>query len=872
MDPDLWSQATKIFARAVDLEGSERHRHLDESCGEQPALRALVERLLDADLDPGTVMAEGPAVLFDSVPPSRPDSLGPYRIVDEIGRGGMGTVLLGERADGRFDRKVAIKVISGGFDTDEIRERFESEVRILAGLEHPNIARLYDAGVDGGQPYLVMEYVEGERIDRYADGARLGVPERLHLVQQVCRAVQFAHQNLVIHRDLKPSNILVSDEGRVKLLDFGIAKLTEEDPAPGAPPTRLALTPEYASPEQLRGKPLSTVSDVYSLGIVLYELLTGRRPYDVRPGDLAAAVEGTSREPSSPSTVVTRSLETLQPDGSSETVSAAAICEVRSTTPDRLRRALKGDLDQIVLKALRSDPSSRYPSAQALADDVGRFLAGLPVQARPDSLRYRAGRFVRRHRLGVAAASAAVLALVATSAVATWQADVARQERDSAEGAFGFLEDLLISPDPFRGQGIRADSVRMIDFIDYAAERVDEDLTNEPVTRARMLTTLGRVYLNLGRLQDAVPVLTKAVEANEATGGFSPELAESQLQLGFALDQNGRREEGEEHLRAAMATLEALGGIGTLETAHAQELLGRSLMDSRRLDEAAPIVQASYDTRRALLEEDDPLIARSGNMLAALSSLRGDRQGAIPFMEEAIDIYRRAGLTGNPDFGLMLANLGSLYERTDRLEEADRVASEALEIMKATLGEDHMLTAAGTERLAGIRAARGLPAEADSLYSSAISTLDRVAGDNINSIPPLGNYSVFLRRQGRLAEAEELALRSKERSARVLGEQHPLHYGALLRLGDVQREQGRAEEALPLHQQAVNGYGGSLGEEHPTTQEAAISLARTLHAVGRDAEALELLGQLRKAAADARGEDDRIVGQVDEALAEVSGL
>ncbi|NNM35093.1 MAG: tetratricopeptide repeat protein, partial [Gemmatimonadetes bacterium] len=649
------------------------------------------------------------------------------------------------------------------------------------------------------------------------------------------------------------------------------AKLTEEDPGPGAPPTRLALTPEYASPEQLRGKPLSTVSDVYSLGIVLYELLTGRRPYEASPGDLAAAVEGTSREPSNPSTVVTRSFDTPKPDGSSETVSPAAIGEARNTTPDRLRRVLKGDLDQIVLKALRSNPASRYPSAQALADDIGRFLAGLPVQARPDSLRYRAGRFVRRHRLGTTAASAALLALVATSAVATWQADVARQERDSAERAFGFLEDLLISPDPFRDQGIRADSVRMIDFIDYAAERVDEDLTSEPVTRARMLTTLGRVYLNLGRLQDAVPVLTSAVEANEAASGPSPELAESQLQLGFALDQNGRREEGEEHLRAGMATLEAIGGIGSLETAHAQELLGRSLMDSRRLDEAEPFVQASYDTRRALLEDDDPLIARSGNMLAGLSSLRGDQEGAITFMEEAIGIYRAAGLMGNPDFGLMLANLGALYERADRVDEADRVATEALEIMKATLGEDHMLTAAGTERLAGIRAAKDLPAEADSLFQIAISTLDRVAGDNINSIPPLGNYSVFLRRQGRLAEAEEWALRARERSARVLGEQHPLHFGALHRLGDVQRELGRADEALVQHRRAVDGFGNSLGEEHPTTQEAAISLARTLSDLGRADEALDLLGQVRKAAADARGEDDRIVGLVDEARSEVRG-
>jgi serine/threonine protein kinase/tetratricopeptide (TPR) repeat protein len=867
VDPDIWSQATRIFSQAVELDGEERDRHLEEACRDAPALRSLVGRLLAADLDVGTVLEQGPNVLFEVGEPELPESLGPYKIVGELGRGGMGTVLLGQRADGRFDRSVAIKVISGGFDSQEIRERFEAEVRILAGLEHPGIARLYDAGVDDGRPYLVMEYVEGQRIDRFCDDARLGVEERLRIFQQVCRAVQFAHQNLVIHRDLKPSNILVDDTGRVRLLDFGIAKLTEEGSDAGPQPTRFALTPEYASPEQLRGKPLSTVSDVYTLGIVLYEMLTGRRPYEAPPGDLAAAVESTGREPSSPSTVVARAFEARAADGSTRTVTPEAVGSARASTPERLRKALKGDLDQIVLKSLRPDPSSRYPSAEALAEDVGRFLDGLPVTARPDSFGYRAGRFVRRHRVGVSAASVAALALLATSGIARRQANVASDERDSAQRAYGFLEDLLTSPDPFRGQGVRADSVRMIDFIDYAAKRIDEDLTEEPVARARMLTTLGRVYLNLGRLADAEPVLAQAVAANRAIGGASPELAEAQLYLGFALDQNGSREEGELSIRASMATLESIGGIGTLQTAQAQEVLARSLMDSRRLDEAEPLLRASYDTRLAISGDADPLAARSVNMLGALHSLRGDQEGAAQYLEEAVAVYRRADLTGNPDFAVTMGNLSATYLRLGRLEDADRLSTEALELMSATLGDDHLLTASTVARLAGIRSDRERPLEADSLFRHAIATLDRVAADNINGIPPLGNYAVFLRRQGRLEEAQAMAEKARDRSARVLGEGHPLHSGALLRLGDIVLEAGRPGESAGFHERAVEGLRGSLGEEHPQTQEAAIGLARSWLALGRRQEAEDLLRQTRSAAVAARGEDDRIVELVDQELA-----
>ena len=394
---DDWPDIEALFEAALEQPPGEREAWLAAHC-DDPALRARIEQLLAAHERSGGILDEPlhpPSDQPESPPPDADVGrrIGPYRTVDLLGHGGMGSVYLAERADGQFDQRVALKLLRIGFDTEDRTRRFLAERQILATLTHPNIARLLDGGVAGaGQPFFVMEYVDGRPLGQYCDAHRLSIQERLGLFVTVCRAVQYAHSNLIVHRDLKPSNILVTDGGTVKLLDFGIAKLLDPDalPSHAVPRTRtgfLPMTPAYASPEQVRGEAITTASDVYQLGVVLYELLVGRRPYRVR-GRTPSEIEHLicTKEPTRPSTALAKVGK-----GPPEDVGRA-----RKTSPDQLQRVLRGDLDMIALTALRKEPARRYDSAEQLAEDVERYLAGRPVTARAQTWGYRVGEFVRR--------------------------------------------------------------------------------------------------------------------------------------------------------------------------------------------------------------------------------------------------------------------------------------------------------------------------------------------------------------------------------------------------------------------------------------------------------------------------------------------
>ena len=435
-DADRWRRVEAVFAEAADLAPADRSRYLDDACrvpggGADAALRAEVEALLALDLEAAAFfddahdhLASVAGRLADPAAEAGPERVGAWRLVREVGRGGMGTVHLAARADGRFEQTAAVKLVRTGLAPDLVA-RFRAERQILARLDHPAIARLLDGGrTDDGRPYLVMEYVDGEPITAYCDRRRLSVNERLALFRTVCEAVQFAHQHLVVHRDLKPSNVLVAEgadgQPRVKLLDFGIAKLLAEaadGPSPvETQPDQRVMTPEYAAPEQVRGEPVSTATDVYALGVLLYELLTGRRPHAHASGRHAVERAILDTEPVRPSEAVTVRVtaggrvpsDPSQPEPAADAF-AGDTGVLRATTADRLRRRLRGDLDRIVLKALRKEPQRRYDGAAALAADVRRHLDGLPVQARRDTLAYRASKFVRRHRAGVAVAALVVV-------------------------------------------------------------------------------------------------------------------------------------------------------------------------------------------------------------------------------------------------------------------------------------------------------------------------------------------------------------------------------------------------------------------------------------------------------------------------------
>jgi non-specific serine/threonine protein kinase/serine/threonine-protein kinase len=449
-----WEQVREVLDAVLDLPSAERTRYLDEACPE-PSVRRYIESLMLSYEQAGSFL-EQPAVISDVGSPSEKGAdswvgrrIGAYQIVEQIGEGGMGEVYRAVRADDQYQNQVAIKLVRGGFDLQFTRARFRTERQILANLDHSNITRLLDGGAtEEGQPYLVMEYIQGLPLDDYCDRRKLTVTERLKLFRTICGAVQYAHQNLVIHRDLKPSNILVREDGTPKLLDFGIAKLLDESVGAGAVRTvttvRL-LTPEYASPEQLLGEAITTASDVYSLGAVLYELLTGHRTHRLisrQPDQVAKAVA--EAEPDKPSTVITR-VEESPGLGEPRQLTPESVSAVREGSVEKLRRRLAGDLDNIVLMALRTEPQRRYASVEQFSEDIRRHLEGLPVLARTDTFAYRSGKFIRRHRTGAAAAALVVLSLISGLAIALREAHVARVQRANAERRFNDVRRLANS-------------------------------------------------------------------------------------------------------------------------------------------------------------------------------------------------------------------------------------------------------------------------------------------------------------------------------------------------------------------------------------------------------------------------------------------
>ena len=440
MTPERYQQVKAAYEAAVDCEATKRQEVLQEACGNDEELRCAVESLL-ADRNEAETFLETPAYHVadkrDDIPLQAGQRIGAYKLLQELGHGGMGAVWLAQRADEQYQKRVAIKLIKRGMDTEEILNRFRYERQILASLEHPNIARLLDGGTTpDGLPYLVMEHIEGQPMDEYCNVHRLATIARLQLFRTVCAAVQFAHQNLVVHRDLKPSNILVTTDGTVKLLDFGIAKILKpeffpETIAPTAATSRL-MTPAYASPEQVRGQAITTASDVYSLGVILYELLTDHRPYEITsisPQEIERII--CHAEPTRPSVAIDRLLTTQNKHGAiTSAITPETISKARDIELGKLRKTLRGDLDNIVLMALRKEPHRRYASVEQFSEDLRRHLDGLPVIARKDTLNYRVEKFIQRNKASVTVVSLIALLVIGFLITTLVQSARIRQERD----------------------------------------------------------------------------------------------------------------------------------------------------------------------------------------------------------------------------------------------------------------------------------------------------------------------------------------------------------------------------------------------------------------------------------------------------------
>lgn len=751
------AEVHKLFERVLDLPEAERAEILDESCRGRPELRARVEALLALDAAEETILDADPArlwsILIDEEDPARRE-IGPYRVVRELGRGGMGVVYLAERIDPELRQLVALKVISPRPDAEELADRIRRERQILARLRHPNIAQLYDGGVTPeGLPYIVMEYVEGERIDRWCDERRLSIPDRLHLFLAVCDAVRHAQRSLVVHRDLKPANILVTADGVVKLLDFGIAKVIEGDDAAPLDATRTALvafTPHYAAPEQIRRGEVSTATDVYSLGVVLHELLSGARPYPGTTDPFEAARMVLELDPLPPSQAVGT--------GGGDAAERAA---ARGTTPDRLRRQLRGELDAIVSKALRKDPEERYPSAAALMEDISRFLRHEPIVARPDSAGYRLRKFVRRRR-GPVTAAALVLAL--TAGFVTIHTDRIARERDRAElaarkaqEARDFLVGLFNMNLPHRHLG---EEPTASDMLAYGAARADS-LADRPELRALLLATIGDIYRVLGRYDRAESMIGAALVEYRTLGTDTLGLANALWSKGLVHSNRGEYAAALEPTREALALkrrhlgpghpdlMELLGNLATIEsrTGDLEEALRMQLdllaLRRRRLGPNHPGVAVSLNNiaaihrragrpddaeryfllalehRRRNLPEDHPDYALSLTNLGAIMRERGELAGAEPLLREAFDIRRRVLPPDHPSLAISHFHLARLFEAQDRFDSAETHLRAAIEIDRRVYGADHPEVAYDLTNLARVLGRRGSCEEARGAFDEA---------------------------------------------------------------------------------------------------------------------------------------------------------
>jgi serine/threonine-protein kinase len=775
--------------------------------------------------------------------------VGPYCIVRELGRGGMGTVYLAERADGEFEQRVALKLLRRGLESNRATVRFRFERQVLARLQHPNIARLLDGGVsDDGRPYLVMEHVEGEPVAEYCNRRRLGIDERLRLCMAVGRAVAHAHRNLVVHRDLKPGNIMVTAEGEVKLLDFGIAKLLGADDVEGpalTEPGVRALTPDYAAPEQVQGETITTATDTYGLGLVLYELLTGHRPFRLRPRtieELERVVLQRKEEPERPSLVVRRPREGHDAKGDPVVATAEEVAAERGTTPERLSRRLAGDLDTICLMAIRREPERRYASPALLIEDLERHLDSRPVLARPDTLGYRTRKFVRRHRLGVTAAAAFALLVSASGLALGLQARRIARERDKAERVSELLVDLFRISDPGEARG---DTITAREVLDKGVEHVGSGLEGQPEVRAALLDVMGRVYQNLGLYDRAAQLLEEALAVRRGTAGVpEEEVVESLGHLGLLLKDRGEYQESEGLLREALSRARERHGSDDPAVARAENHLATVLFDQGRYDEAEPLLRESLDRLRQLYGERHEEVAGGFNDLGMLLFARGDYAGAEPLLRQASDLRREGLGEDHPLTADTLSNLASALSRQGRFADAEVAAREALAIRRKILDPEHPRLATTLNNLALILFSAGQTDAAEPLFREALairrSRLDAAHPDTAAS---LSNLGLLMQTLGRLDEAEDLYREALQIRRQAFGGEHVRIGQSLNNLGLLLHARGDDAAAEAPLREGLSMMRRLVGEEHPFVATSLNNLATVLDSAGRDEEAEALYRQ-----------------------------
>jgi serine/threonine-protein kinase len=747
--------------------------------------------------------------------------IGPWRLLGRLGRGGMGAVYLAERADGAFEQHAALKLARAGFDDTAAARRFMAERQIVAQLEHPHIARLIDGGVtDDGRPYFVMERVEGESLVEYCDARRLPVRARLELFLQLGDAVQYAHRHLIVHRDLKPSNVLVTCEGQVKLLDFGIAKLYDPDAARGPDRTETRdrlMTPAYAAPELIGGGAISTAADVYALGVVLYELLSGTRPFEQgarTPRELEDDILGKDAE---------------RPSG------VAGLS-------DRIRRQLRGDLDVICLTALQKQPERRYASAEQLVEDIRRYLAGRPIAARPDTLGYRTGKFVRRHALAVGLTSAVATVIIASAAALAVQSSIAARERDKARQVASLLVDVFEVVDPSEARGAQ---VTAREVLDRGVTRVERGLSGLPEVQADLLAVLGRVYRNLGLYDRASGLMARAADIFGRIGGVDSAAAtDAKSRLGELQYLKGAYQEAEDTLRQTLALQEQESGSASAPVATTLNNLGKVLQAMGRVDEAEPVLRRALDVSRRVHGARHAEVAEALSNLGAVMFVRGRLDDTEPLFREALAVRRSVFGEDHPLVPASLNNLATLLSRTGDLSGAEATHREALALATRVYGVDHPRVATMSNNLALTLLARGDAAAAEVLLRRSLDVRRaRLGSQHPDTAQSLANLGLVVQTLGRPAEARPLYDEAIAIRRQALGPQHPLVAQTLNNLGLLAAATGDPRGAERDFREALAILRGRLAPDHVDLAFPLVGLGRVLAAGGRTAEAEPLLAE-----------------------------
>lgn len=799
-----WKKIQEIFGQAVNLDAAEREEYIANECDDKK-MREEVYSLLKAHeqesvLDTPIDSIRERVLSYTSNSNLIGEVIGKYKILSQIGTGGMGTVYLAKRADGEYEQKVALKLLKGNITSEEQQTRFRLERQILASLQHENIARLFDGGVtSSGQPWFVMEYIEGLSITDHCDNKRLNIRERIELFLKVCGAVRYAHQKLIVHRDLKPSNILVTPEGQVKLVDFGIARMLNDEQTSDRTNTNesiiMPLTPAYASPEQVRMEAISTSSDQYQLGVILYELLTGFRPYKIEGCSLSEVEEIVClNDPVQPSALLNKENRRQEAD---------TVLKCRATDAKQYAKELRGDLDFILLKALRKKPENRYQSAEQMADDLKRFLNQELVIAHPASKWYKAVKFLKRHTIESAAAGITVAFVVIYLFTLTWHSaqtqaalEQAKVEAEKSEQVVAFLVRMFESGDPYENYG---DSLRASELLEKGEENA-EKLQNQPEVQAHIYDVIGRVYQSLGEFEQAATVLGKSVELRKENSLVnSITLADSYYHLASSKHHIGGYSEADKLFNTALEIYQSHSGHRSVEYANTLSLV------------------------------------------AKIETMRGDYSNAVSMHKNSLSMRKELLGDNHRDIASSLHSLGETYLYADQPDRSLNYLNNAFDMYSELFGEDHPLLASVHETTA--RASHRLERydEAEHHFKRALGIRSRVLGENhVETGVSRKSLADYYSKRGRFEEAEEIYMKLLE----GMDNPNPLRRPVVQAMAELYTKMESHELAEPYYRQTVDLLESTLNSTHPRLLKSELRLGKNLLALNKFEESESILVKL----------------------------